>query len=93
MSKLTSLNRRFKIGQGVPVLTEDGEHLKAEVMSAKNVPTGGHPQRWQIGIPREVAEACLAHTVADATEAAYARSDLLARRRDTMEAWGKYITA
>ena len=42
----------------------------------------------ETGVPREVAEACLAHTVADATEAAYARSDLLARRRDTMEAWG-----
>ena len=46
----------------------------------------------ETGVPREVAEACLAHTVADATEAAYARSDLLARRRDTMEAWGQYIT-
>ena len=47
----------------------------------------------ETGVPREVAEACLAHTVADATEAAYARSDLLARRRDTMEAWGQYLTA
>ena len=27
------------------------------------------------GVPCEVAEACLAHTVADVTEAAYARSD------------------
>ena len=34
------------------------------------------------GVPREVAGACLAHTVA---EAAYARSDLVARRRETME--------
>ena len=47
----------------------------------------------ETGVPREVAEACLAHTVADATEAAYARSDLLARRSDTMEAWGQYVTA
>ena len=46
----------------------------------------------ETGVPREVAEACLAHTVADATEAAYARSDLLARRRDTMDAWAQYLT-
>ncbi|MYC46357.1 MAG: DUF4102 domain-containing protein [Acidimicrobiia bacterium] len=46
----------------------------------------------ETGVAREVAEACLAHTVANATEAAYARSDLLARRRDTMDAWGKYLT-
>ena len=39
------------------------------------------------------AEACRAHTVTDATEAAYARSDLLTRRRDTMEAWGRYVNA
>ena len=47
----------------------------------------------ETGVAREVAEACLAHTVADATEAAYARSDLLARRRDTMDAWAQYLTA
>ena len=41
---------------------------------------------------REVAEACLARTVADATEAAYARSDPLARRAVVMEDWGGYIT-
>ena len=46
----------------------------------------------ETGVAREVAEACLAHTVADATEAAYARSDLLARRAAVMEAWGQYIT-
>ena len=46
----------------------------------------------ETGVAREVAEACLAHTVADATEAAYARSDLLARRAAVMEAWGQYLT-
>lgn len=47
----------------------------------------------ETAIPREVAEACLAHAVGDATEAAYARSDLLARRTEVMENWGRYITA
>jgi len=36
--------------------------------------------------PREVAEACLAHTVKNKVEAAYARSDLLDRRRNLMQA-------
>lgn len=47
----------------------------------------------ETAVPREVAEACLAHAVGDATEAAYARSDLLARRTEVMENWGRYITA
>jgi integrase len=40
--------------------------------------------------PREVVEAALAHTIRDATEAAYARTDLLERRRPLMEAWGAF---
>ena len=43
-------------------------------------------------VAREVAEACLAHTAADATEAAYARSDPLAWRAEVMEDCGRYIT-
>ena len=35
----------------------------------------------QMNTPREVAEAALAHTVQNPTEAAYARSDLFERRR------------
>ncbi len=42
------------------------------------------------GVAREVAELSLAHVVADATERAYARSDMLERRRPVMEAWGAY---
>lgn len=40
-------------------------------------------------VPREVAEHCLAHVVGG-VEGAYARSDLLDRRRPIMEAWGAY---
>ena len=43
------------------------------------------------GVAREVAEACLAHTIKNQVEAAYARSDLLARRREVMHAWSEYI--
>jgi integrase len=42
--------------------------------------------------PREVAEACLAHVVKNAVEAAYARTDHLDRRRVVMDAWAAYCT-
>ncbi len=41
--------------------------------------------------PREVVEAALAHVVSNATEAAYARSDLFERRRRLMEDWAAYL--
>ena len=40
--------------------------------------------------PREVAEAALAHIVADKVEAAYRRGDLFDKRRQLMETWGQY---
>ncbi len=42
--------------------------------------------------PREVAEACLAHVVGDATERAYARSDQFDRRTALMARWADYAT-
>ena len=42
------------------------------------------------GVSREIAEACLGHTVGG-VEAAYARSDLLEARRPVMEAWSDYL--
>lgn len=44
------------------------------------------------GVPRELAEACLAHVVANKVEAAYARSDLYNRRVLVMERWAEYLT-
>ena len=41
-------------------------------------------------VPREVTEACLAHTV-KGVEGAYARSDLLDLRRKLMERWAAYL--
>ena len=42
--------------------------------------------------PREVAEACLAHVVRG-VEGAYARSDLLDRRRKLMQRWSAYLAS
>jgi integrase len=44
------------------------------------------------GVPREVAEAALAHVIEDRSEAAYARGDLLERRRPVMEMWARYCS-
>jgi integrase len=40
--------------------------------------------------PREVAELALAHVVGGATERAYARSDLFARRAEMMDDWARF---
>ena len=45
----------------------------------------------ETGVAREVAEAALAHKVRSQAEAAYARSDLLDRRREVMQAWAAYL--
>jgi integrase len=42
--------------------------------------------------PREVAEAALAHTLRNHVEAAYQRGDLLAKRAQLMEAWGRFCS-
>jgi integrase len=39
----------------------------------------------------EVAESCLSHRVGTAVSRAYARSDMLERRRPIMESWSRYI--
>ena len=36
-------------------------------------------------------EAALAHTIKNKVEAAYARSDLLDKRRALMDAWARYL--
>jgi integrase len=44
----------------------------------------------QTSIPGEVAEAALAHQVPSAVEAAYKRTDFFERRRELMDAWGRF---
>ncbi len=45
----------------------------------------------QTSFPHAAVEKCIAHTIKDKAEAAYARSDLLDRRREIMDAWEKYV--
>jgi integrase len=43
--------------------------------------------------PRELCEQALAHVIADETEAAYRRSDALAKRRLLMDEWAAYCSS
>ena len=43
------------------------------------------------GVPRDIAERCLAHVQKDKVEAAYQRSDMLEPRRRIMERWATYL--
>ena len=44
----------------------------------------------ETSFPWAVVEAALAHTLGSATESAYARSDLLDKRRELMETWARH---
>jgi integrase len=43
------------------------------------------------GVPRELAEAALAHQVSNKTEAAYLRTRLIEQRREVMEKWAAFL--
>ena len=43
--------------------------------------------------PRELLEVALAHALGNATEASYARGDLLERRRRVMQQWAEHCAA
>ena len=46
----------------------------------------------QTDTPWAVAEAALAHTIGNSTEAAYARSDLFTKRWVLMDGWAAYVS-
>ncbi len=92
--------RRYCDGSGPVFASPAGKALSNGSMSKLTRPYGFTPhglrasfRSWaaETGVPREVAEAALAHS-AGALARAYQRSDLLAARREVMETWGRYIT-
>jgi integrase len=44
-------------------------------------------------VPREIAEMSLSHRIGSNVERAYARSDLLDKRRALMELWSMFVSA
>ena len=95
--------RRLSGGEGLIFPSVTGKPLSDATLSKllreqgiQGVPHGFRSsfRDWcgETGQPREVAEACLAHAVRSKVEAAYARSDLLNRRRVLMQAWAEYLS-
>ena len=69
-----------------------------KLMRDLNIDSSAHGPRttfrsWcsDTGVPRDLAETALGHAVRDRTEAAYARSDMLERRKPLMETWAQHI--
>ena len=86
-------------GSGLVFPSPTGRTLSNGTLSKFTRPEGFTPhglratfRSWaaENGVPREVAEAALAHT-AGAVERAYQRSDLLELRRDVMHDWSDFL--
>ncbi len=95
--------RQLSDGSGLVFPSSTGRALTDSTISkllrengVKAVPHGFRSsfRDWaaSANIPRQTAEASLAHVVGDATEAAYLRSDLFELRRGAMESWSRFLT-
>ncbi|RFD19501.1 DUF4102 domain-containing protein [Komagataeibacter melaceti] len=78
--------------------TDDAAHWKDGLTGEPIVPHGFRStfRDWAAeatNYPREIAEAALAHEKDNKVEAAYARSDLLERRRPMMQEWGDWCVS
>ena len=91
--------RGYSRGSGLVFLSPTGRTLTNGSLSRFTRVEGFTPhglrasfRTWcaETGVAREVAEAALAHS-AGAVERAYQRSDLLAARRELMDAWAKVL--
>lgn len=94
--------RRYSDGNGLVFPRKTGGEIPAwmlgKIPGRVGIDSTLHGMRssfrdWcgETGAARELAEACLSHRIGNAAEQAYARSDLLERRRELMEAWGRYV--
>ena len=94
--------REFADGSGLVFPSVRGKVLSDSTLSKMlrelKIPAVPHGSRSsfrnfcaETNVNREIAEAALAHTISNATEAAYLRSDILDLRRDLMKRWGNYL--
>ena len=74
------------------------ENTYVKLLRDLDIPSSAHGLRatfrsWcsDTGVPRDLAEMALGHAVGG-VEGAYARSDMLERRRPLMQQWAAYIT-
>ena len=102
---LEALNaaRAYADGSGLIFASAAGRQISAAALSklCHELDLGMTPhglrssfRDWcaETGVARELAEACLAHVVANPVEAAYRRSDLLDQRRVVMAGWSNFVT-
>ena len=75
-----------------------GGKILSSLLAELDIPGVPHGFRssfkdWSLenGIEWHVSEACLAHALGNATEIAYARSNLFNLRREAMDAWDKHV--
>jgi len=83
-------------GKAVRPITDAAVEKALRSLKAGGTPHGFRSsfRTWaqDTGQPWEVSETILGHTIGDKVERAYARSDLLDRRRIVMDAWARYVT-
>ena len=95
--------RQAKTGEFVFPGGREGKPLSNRAMAAvlkrmgrHDITAHGFPSSFRdwagetTAFPREVIEHALAHQLRDKAEAAYARGDLMAKRRQLMDAWAGY---
>ena len=69
-----------------------GSDMPGRVATAHGFRSSFRDWASEHGVPRDMAERALAHSVHNSVEAAYHRTDLLEQRRSVMEAWCNYVT-
>ena len=65
--------------------------VSGRVATAHGFRSGFRDWASENNYPRDYAERALAHTIKNASEAAYHRTDLLEQRRPMMESWAKHV--
>ncbi len=80
MSENTVRSALRRLGYGNEEMTAHGFRAMARTMADE-----------RLGIPAEVIEAQLAHSVGDALGRAYNRTQFLAQRRELMQQWADYL--
>lgn len=80
MSENTVRSALRRMGYGNDDMTAHGFRAMARTMAAE-----------RLGVPAEVIEAQLAHTVSDALGRAYNRTQFMEQRKELMQQWADYL--
>jgi integrase len=86
-------------GQAGASIKEGAMRMLLHYMGRSNLTVHGFRSSFRdwaaerTNFPREVCEAALAHAIDNAVEAAYRRGDLFQKRRQLMDAWGRYCAS